>query len=154
MDRLKDVLRVNKRTLILVAGMVWAFAGFRVFSLGSEDVINNKASIILILGIGGLAYYLFYNFIFSKMSVKHITRIVNHELEQRCIFAFFDKKSYIIMACMMIGGIGLRSLGIINPIYLGSFYIGLGGALFTAGVFFLINWVNFDKTKLKYSLDN
>lgn len=154
METIKNILRVNKKTLILIAGMVWAFAGFRVFSLGAQDVIANKASAILVLGIGLLAYYLFYNFIFSKMSKKHITRIVNHELERRCLFAFFDKKSYIIMGVMMFGGIGLRSLGIINPIYLGSFYVGLGGALFTAGLFFLINWFNFENTKLKYSLDN
>ena len=50
----------------------------------------------------------------------------------------------------MLFGIGIRSLEIFNPIYLGSFYLGLGAALFTSGVLFLINWINFENTKLKY----
>ena len=84
------------------------------------------------------------------MLKKHTKRIVNHELEMRCLFAFFDKKSYFIMGFMMFFGIGIRNLGIFNPIYLGSFYLGLGAALFTSGVFFLINWMNYENTKLKY----
>lgn len=153
MESINNILRVSKRTLLLVAGLVWLFAGYRVFSLGFIDVTNNKASWILVLGIGIPVFYMFFNFIFSKMSKKHTSRIINHDLERRCVFAFFDKKSYIIMACMMFFGIGARSLGIFNPIYLGSFYIGLGSALFSAGVFFLINWFNFENTKSRYAID-
>lgn len=146
----KDILKVSKQTLLLIAGLVWLFAGFRVFTLGKVDVSNNKGNIILVLGIALVIFYLFFNFIFSKMLKKHIKRIVSHELEKRCLFAFFDKKSYFIMGFMMFFGIGIRSLGIFNPIYLGSFYLGLGAALFTSGVLFLINWINFKNTKLKY----
>ena len=146
----KDILKVSKRTLLLIAGLVWSFAGFRVFTLGKDDVINNKGNIVLVLGIALVTFYLFFNFIFSKMSKKHTIRIVSHELEKRCLFAFFDKKSYLIMGFMMFFGIGIRSLGIFNPIYLGSFYLGLGTALFISGVFFIMNWINFENTKLKY----
>ena len=146
----KDILKVSKQTLLLIAGLVWLFAGFRVFTLGKVDVSNNKGNIIFVLVIALVIFYLFFNFIFSKMLKKHIKRIVSHELEKRCLFAFFDKKSYFIMGFMMFFGIGIRSLGIFNPIYLGSFYLGLGAALFTSGVLLLINWINFKNTKLKY----
>ncbi|SCI15752.1 MULTISPECIES: hypothetical protein [unclassified Romboutsia] len=146
-----NIIKANKKTLLLVAGLVWLVAGFRVFTLGQIDVNNNNANIIIILGIAIVVYYLFFNFIFSKMLKKHIKRILSHESERRCIFAFFDKKSYIIMGCMMFFGITIRSLNIFNPVYLGSFYMGLGGALFTSGVLFLINCFNFENTKLKYN---
>ena len=32
------ILAVSKRTLLLVAGLVWGIAGFRVFTLGEGDV--------------------------------------------------------------------------------------------------------------------
>lgn len=152
MNSIYKLLEVKKKTLLLVAGLVWGFAGFRVFTLGNIDVVSNKANWILVLSISVIIFYLFFNFIFRKMMINHTKRIISHELEKRCVFAFFDKKSYIIMGFMMFFGIGIRSLGIFNPIYLGSFYIGLGGALFSAGMFFLINYFNFENTKLKYNI--
>ena len=97
----KDILKVSKQTLLLIAGLVWLFAGFRVFTLGKDDVSNNKGNIILVLGIALVIFYLFFNFIFRKMLDLHTKRIVNHELEMRCLFAFFDKKSYFIMGFMI-----------------------------------------------------
>ncbi len=52
---------------------------------------------------------------------------------------------------MMTGGILLRNSHLVNPIYLGSFYLGLGFALFISGVRFLLSAVNFNKIKLEYS---
>ena len=48
-------------------------------------------------------------------------------------------------------GITIRSLKLINPVYIGTFYMGLGFALFMAGVFFLISSLKFENTKIKYS---
>ena len=39
---------------------------------------------------------------------------------------FFDLKAYIIMACMMGGGIGFRAAGIFPDIFVAFFYSGLG----------------------------
>ena len=146
-----NIFQVSKKTLLLVAGLVWLFAGFRVFTLGSGDVISNKGNIAIALTIAVIVFFLFFRFIFSKMHKKHAERIINYTQEKKSIFAFFDKKAYIIMGCMIFFGIGVRSLHIFNPVYLGSFYIGLGGALFSAGVLFLISWFDFENTKLKYS---
>ena len=64
----KDILKVNKKTLLLIAGLVWSFAGFRVFTLGKTDVSNNKANMAIVLAIALVTFYLFFNFIFSKRS--------------------------------------------------------------------------------------
>ncbi len=61
-------------------------------------------------------------------------------------FSFFDIKGYIIMAIMIAGGITIRSSGIINPVYLGSFYLGLGGALATSGSNVLLIRINYERT--------
>lgn len=44
------------------------------------------------------------------MSKKHTKRIIAYE-EYRPFWHFFDKKAYIMMACMMGGGIGLCAAG-------------------------------------------
>jgi len=147
----KYILKVGKKTLLLIAGLVWGFAGFRVFTLGQGDVQINHGNWIISLIVAGIVFYVFFKFIFSKMSRKHTRRIINSRLQKHCVFSFFDFKSYCIMGFMIFFGITIRNLGVFNPIYVGTFYMGLGGALFMAGVSFLINSLNFENTKLKYN---
>ena len=141
------ILAVSKRTLLLVAGLVWGIAGFRVFTLGEGDVSSYNGSVIISTAISFIIFFIFFNFIFKKMSVKHTKRIVNSKLRKQCVFSFFDVKGYIIMGCMMTFGIIVRSSGIFNP-----FYIGLGAALFLAGILFIINFIKFEDTKIKYTV--
>lgn len=135
-------LKVNKKALMVIGGLVWAFAGSRVFSLGYEDVTHvNIIGVIVSI----IIFSVFFNFIFYKMAKKHVVRINNKEKEKLCVFSFFDIKGYIIMAFMMTFGIGLRSTGIVNPNYLGIFYIGLGFALSLGGIIFLLNGLKYKK---------
>ena len=69
MNSIYKLLKVKKKTLLLVAGLVWGFAGFRVFTLGNTDVVSNKANWILVLSISVIIFYLFFNFIFMKMMI-------------------------------------------------------------------------------------
>lgn len=47
----------------------------------------------------------------NRMSKKHTKQILGYEGD-RPFWHFFDLKAYLIMACMMGGGIGLRAAGI------------------------------------------
>lgn len=58
---------------------------------------------------------------------------------------FFDLKAYIIMACMMGGGIGFRAAGIFPDAFVAFFYSGVGCALALAGVIFLRNFIAYEK---------
>ncbi|WP_455796800.1 hypothetical protein [Clostridium butyricum] len=40
--------RVQKRSLLLIVGFIWGFAGFRVLTLGLGDVESNKGNLILV----------------------------------------------------------------------------------------------------------
>lgn len=146
------LLAVSKRVLLLVAGLVWGFAGLRVFTIGRGDVLLNKGNIFISIVFSITIFYIFFNFIFKKILIKHTKRIINSKLEKQCIFSFFDIKGYIVMGCMMIFGIVIRNLGVLNNTLLGNFYMGLGAALFLAGLTFLISSINFEETKVKYSV--
>lgn len=147
----KFEIKANKRTLFILGGALWGIAGGNVLNLGVKDLFRNAKNPIPFLIISSIVFFIFYNFIFSKMIKKHMMRIINSTLGKHCIFSFFDFKSYLIMAFMITFGILLRNSGIVNPIYLGSFYIGLGLALFLSGILFLLSGVNFEKAKLKYT---
>ena len=146
----KLTFKVEKRTLLLIAGLVWGFAGFKVFRLGAKSIKVNNPNWIFIILFSVLVFYIFFNFIFIKMLKKHTKRIINNTLEKHCIFSFFGIKSYFIMGFMIFFGVTIRSLDIFDPVYLGTFYIGLGSALFMAGLSFLISSLKFENTILKY----
>lgn len=84
------------------------------------------------------------------MVKKHTKRIMSSPLTKHCIFSFFDLKGYIIMSIMIGGGITLRNAHIINPVYLGTFYLGLGTALLLSGIKFLQLFVNFKSLYSSY----
>ncbi|MDR5588078.1 hypothetical protein [Clostridium aquiflavi] len=151
MKVLDRFLKVEKKILLLIAGSVWSFAGFRVLILGIGDVNNNNGNFIVDLIFAAIIFGIFFKFVFNKMYNKHTKRIVTSELERHCIFSFFDARSYFIMGFMIFLGISVRNLGIFNPIYIGTFYMGLGGALFMSGILFLISSLNFKKVKLRYN---
>lgn len=61
--------------------------------------------------------------------------------DYRPFWHFFDWKAYLIMTCMMSGGIGFRAAGIFTEIFIAFFYSGLGLALASAGVIFTRNYL-------------
>ncbi|MDU6040218.1 MAG: hypothetical protein E6Y83_17940 [Clostridium butyricum] len=142
--------RVQKRSLLLIAGFIWGFSGFRVLTLGLGDVESNKGNLIFSLIFSSIVFYIFLKFVFNKIIKKHTKRIIKNTLEKQCVFSFFDFKSYCIMGFMIFLGITVRSAKIFNPVYVGTFYIGLGLALFVAGILFLQSSIKFEKTKFKY----
>ena len=68
MDKSKSgFLAVSKRTLLLVAGLVWGFAGLRVFTLGRGDVVLNKGNIFISVVFSITIFYIFFNLIFLNI---------------------------------------------------------------------------------------
>ncbi|MHC1748633.1 MAG: hypothetical protein AB9856_09660 [Cellulosilyticaceae bacterium] len=151
---LKDflTLKTTKRGLLGIAALVWGIAGYRVLSLGYSDLTRETKQFAIYTVIATMVFILFFKFIFSKMVHKHTKRILTYTKEKLSIFAFFDKKGYLIMGIMMSGGIGVRSLGIFNAAYLGAFYIGLGTALFLGGILFGVRAIAYNKTKRRYKV--
>ena len=127
---MKNRFFVKEKSLLLIAGIVWLMAGFNVARLG-------VLSYLYLLSM--LVFFLFGR-MFFKMSKKHTKRIIAYE-EYRPFWHFFDKKAYIMMACMMGGGIGLCAAGAFPDTFVAFFYSGLGCALALAGVVFARNYL-------------
>ena len=142
---MKKRLSVHKNTLILIAGIVWAIAGFNIVRIGLIAYAGNVTWWRVLLSIA--VYAVFQVFIFGKMVKKHTARILQYEDEWQNVFRFFDTKSYLIMVFMMTLGISLRVSGLVPNGFIAYFYTGLGLSLLTAGVLFMISYFRVRKQK-------
>ena len=138
---MKKIVYVKKRTLLLIAGIVWLAAGFNVARLGALSYLNIERQWLYFI-LSAVVFSLF-GAMFFKMSRKHTKRILGYE-DRRPFWEFFDAKAYLIMAFMMGGGIGLRAAGVFPDTFVAFFYSGLGCALALAGVLFFINYFRFN----------
>lgn len=129
--------RVPKRTLLLVAGLVWLAAGVNILLIGAPQFAVQWGQqwlyVLLALGVFGI----FTGFIFLPLVRRHSARILALAGDSAPLHQFFDGKSYLIMAVMMGGGIWLRASGIAQPIFIGVMYVGIGTALALAGLMFI-----------------
>ena len=134
-----SMFQVKKRTLLLIAGIVWLAAGVNVARLGILSYLLIEiqwywyALSVLI--------FLLFGTMFFMMSRKHTKRIMGYREARQPFWRFFDLKAYIIMAVMMGGGIGLRAAGVFPNEFVAFFYTGLGCALALAGVLFIRNFI-------------
>jgi hypothetical protein len=121
---------IPKRYLLFMAAFAWTMAGGMLLYKGTAIIIRfNYFSWwrIILCATGGT---LFYILLFSKISHKHVTRIINLKYKLPCMFSFFNIRSYAIMAVMITSGILLRKSGIISPQHLSILYITMGIPLF------------------------
>ena len=118
--------RVPRTYLLLIAALVWTFAGGMLLVRGYFSLLAYPHFFVYkIMGcvIGGL---IFFKLLFFKISGKHVLRIQNLVIEKPCLFSFFNGRSYLMMTIMITSGITLRKTGAISPEYLSLVYITMG----------------------------
>jgi integral membrane sensor domain MASE1 len=111
--------RIQKRFLLLIAGIVWCFAGGMISYIGISAYAESQPILWYGPALSAVVFGLFFFLVFLKMFRRHRIRILGYEKERICVFAFFDVKSWIIMACMITFGILLRSSGLLGTFWLG-----------------------------------
>lgn len=114
--------KTSRRILLFIAAFMWTIAGGVLLFRGLSGGSLHGKNIIFSLFAGGL----FYLVLFSRISGKHISRIVNMENDSPSIFSFFSLKSYLVMIVMIACGMILRTSGIISPDFLSPGYIIMG----------------------------
>lgn len=134
---------IPKRHLLLIAAFFWTFAGgmllFRGFS-----ILKYNSGLNMFGELGSLiSGMIFYKFMFSKISLKHINRILNLPTEKPCFFSFFNLRSYFLMTIMITFGIALRLSGLVPIDYLALFYIVMGTPLFMSAIRFYYYFYSF-----------
>lgn len=133
--------KIPTRKLLLVAGIVWLLVGVNITQIGIGTYqVQNSGILWMLFLASAVVFVLFHLFVFTKMVAKHTERINSYTEDTTSLWRFFDKKGYIIMAFMMIGGIVLRLLGVLPEWFIAFFYTGLGLALVVAGINFFINY--------------
>jgi hypothetical protein len=138
---------IPKRYLLFVAGMVWTFAGGMLLFKGISIFKNYQDLLWLKITGSTITGILFYLFLFSKISVKHIRRIFGLDIDRPCLFSFFNLKSYIIMSVMITSGIVLRKFEVISLNYLSILYVTMGIPLFISAFRFYYYGLFFHKIK-------
>ena len=129
--------KVRKQQLLLIAGLVWLLAGVNILLIGAPAFMGSWNGNLLFAALSLGVCSLFIGLIFMPLVRKHNARILGLAQERVPVYLFFDGRSYLIMAFMMGGGIGLRNSGFASPIFIGVMYMGIGAALAGAGVLFL-----------------
>lgn len=104
-------MKISKTTLLLLARIVWLFAGFNVLRIGIITYSAYLSFINYLLSL--LVFSVFQLFIFSKLVLKHTARI-NAYTEKQFFLKFFDLNSFITMAFMMSLGIWLCGCVIVS----------------------------------------
>ena len=150
-SQLLQVLKpgIPKRYLLIVAALVWTLGGGMLLVRGfSMMVLFPNLFCIKTAGsiIGGIIFYVI---MFSKISLKHIGRIVNIEYDRPCLFSFISFRSYFLMLLMISFGITLRMTGIISLKYLSIFYVFMGIPLLISAFRFYYYGINFKKALKK-----
>jgi len=127
---------IPKKYLHPVAALFWTFAGGMLLVRGFSILKFNFRLRLPEETASILAGIIFYRFMFSKISLKHINRIQRIQPERPCIFSFFYARSYILMTIMITAGITLRLSGIVPVEYLALFYIAMGTPLLISALRF------------------
>ncbi|MFA5328288.1 MAG: hypothetical protein WC384_10905 [Prolixibacteraceae bacterium] len=134
--------RVPKNYLLLIAALVWTFAGILLLFRGYFYMIGFPHLIIFKIASCILGGLLFFRLMFTRISKKHVLRIKNMSLEFPCMFSFFNLKSYLMMFFMISTGITLRKTGIVSPEYLSFIYVTMGVPLLLSSVRFYHTFFN------------
>ncbi len=124
---------VDKSTLLLLAGSMWAGVGILLlrYSWSWLNAYQGKASILFAV-TGTAAALLIHHFGFLRIVDSNVGRILSME-GKKCMFSFITWKSYLIATFMVVMGVALRH----SPIpkhYLSIFYTGIGLALILSSV--------------------
>jgi hypothetical protein len=140
---------VDKKILVLLAGLMWCGVGIMLISFAITWLTRYDGKGIVVLYIAGyLAAIPIHLFGFSKIAEKNLNRLLPLTTK-KCVFSFMTWRSYIIVLIMVSMGVALRHSPIPKQ-YLSILYNGIGLALFLSGTrylrFFFI--LLFNKTTL------
>jgi hypothetical protein len=136
-------MTVTKRHLLLEAAIIWTFAGGMLLYRGTVMLVLTasfswmKIIICLICGL------LFFRFVFSRISRKHVNRIINLQGARHRFYEFFNLKSYLMMLGMISMGIFLRKTSIVPLSALSLAYITMGIPLLLSSIRFYHNWYTY-----------
>ena len=128
--------RVDKKTLLLIAGIVWIIAGINILRIGLVTWRDSSQDGLFKVAEAMVVFLLFFVFVFRRLYKKYISRIDRKE-GLRCPFSFFDVKGWVMMVFMITLGILVRRFHWLPIAFIAVFYVGLSLALIITGFLFI-----------------
>ena len=139
---------VNRKVLLITAGIVWMAAGANILRIGIVTWLTDSQYWLFKIGEATVVFLLFFLLVFKKLYYKHTKRIEQKKKEKNCPFSFFDVKGWIVMVFMITFGITIRSFHLLPDAFISVFYTGLSLALMSTGVLFIRSWWVSSKSNL------
>jgi len=133
----------SKRNLLFIAAFIWTIAGGMLLTRGILMMIIDNDYLTLRIVISIIGGALFYVILFSRISKKHVYRIIHLPNNRPSIFSFFNLKSYVMMTFMISFGVVLRKSGIVLPFYLSVLYVTMGIPLIVSSLRFYYSGINY-----------
>ena len=131
---------VNRKVLLITAGIVWMAAGANILRIGIVTWLTDSQYWLFKIGEATVVFLLFFLLVFKKLYYKHTKRIEQKKKETHCPFSFVDVKGWIVMVFMITFGITIRSFHLLPDAFISVFYTGLSLALMSTGVLFIRYW--------------
>jgi hypothetical protein len=133
MDTKKFNPAVDKKILVLLAGLMWCGVGIMLILFAVTWLSKfNKDGVVFYYLAGFLAAMPIHHLGFLKIADKNLKRLLPLT-ERKCVFSFMTWRSYLIVLVMVSMGIALRHSSIPKH-YLSVLYNGIGLALFLSGI--------------------
>lgn len=127
---------VDKRVLVLLAGLMWCGVGIMLVRYAFTWLLPLG---IRVSGIYFAAGFLLampvHHFGFLRIADKNLNRLLPLT-QKKCLFSFMTWRSYLIVLVMVSMGIALRHSSLPKR-YLSVLYNGIGLALFLSGIRYL-----------------
>ncbi len=139
--------KVNKKILIIIAGVLWTGVGIMLIRIAFSWLIKYSGVNIIGISVAGVsAGILISKFAFNNIAEKNINRIKQYD-KKICLFAFQNIRSYFLIIIMIFLGILLKSASYIPDKLLSLIYISIGSGLFIASYRYLIALIKCLKLK-------
>ena len=127
---------VDKRVLILLAGILWIGVGTLLLLYAYSWLkTSQSAGTFVCAGIGIAMALVIHHFAFLRIVDTNLQRILPME-GKKCIFSFMTWKSYILVAVMVTMGVLFRESSVPKH-YLSVLFIGIGLSLILSSVRYL-----------------
>lgn len=124
---------VDKKYLILIAGLMWCGVGVMLMSYAESWLSGYTGKGLIFFYLAGfLAAMPIHHFGFLKLAGKNISRLLELDHKQG-LFNFITPKSYLIIIVMVALGITLRHSSLPKE-FLSILYNGIGLGLFLSGI--------------------
>ncbi|WP_243349972.1 hypothetical protein [Parabacteroides sp. FAFU027] len=143
MDKVLQRLIVPKTVLIGMGAALWGFAAIRILILGETAIGNYQIHPTLNYLIGIAGFVPFFWFVFRKVSNRYASRILALPRHKSHLFAFLDRRGYIMMTIMISMGIGIKHVSAIPEVYKGTFFISLGLSLLASSIVYIVRGVQY-----------